>query len=79
MQINIEISTVLHDLIPFSGKNLSMDQWEVADGTQVQDILDTLCLMDVQIIPVLNASVACKKTVLKQGDTLRIFPLPTGG
>ena len=79
MQINIEISIVLHDLIPFSEKNLSMDQWEVADGSQVQDILDLLCLMDVQIMFVLNGGIACQKTVLKEGDTLRIFPLVTGG
>jgi molybdopterin converting factor small subunit len=42
-------------------------------------ILDLLNLTQVPTMLVLNKTVATEDTYLKEGDTLRIFPLVSGG
>ncbi|MBI4767707.1 MAG: MoaD/ThiS family protein [Deltaproteobacteria bacterium] len=79
MLIKIEISSALQPLIPVSGKNLSGDRWEVPEGTQTGILLDLLNLTQVPTMLVLNKTVASENTFLKEGDTLRIFPLVSGG
>jgi hypothetical protein len=79
MLIRIEISSVLHPLIPVSGKNFSGDQWDIPEGTHTDTILDLLSLTQVQTMLVLNKGLATEKTFLKEGDTLKIFPLVSGG
>jgi sulfur carrier protein ThiS len=79
MLIEIEISSALHDLIPVSGKNLVGDHWEVTAGTHPIDILNWLGLTGVPTILILNREVVTEKTILKEGDILRIFPLVSGG
>jgi len=79
MQIKIEISSALHSLIPLSGKNLSEDQWEVPEGSPARAVLDLLGLTQVQTMLILNKTAATENTFLKEGDTLKIFPLVSGG
>ena len=79
MLIKIEISSALQPLVPVSGKNLSGDQWEVPEGTHTGTILDLLSLTQVPTMLILNKTVATENTFLKEGDTLRIFPLVSGG
>jgi sulfur carrier protein ThiS len=79
MLIKIEISSVLQSLIPVSEKNLSGDQWELPEGTYTDTILDLLSLNQVPTMLILNKTVVTEKTCLKEGDTLRIFPLVSGG
>jgi sulfur carrier protein ThiS len=79
MLIKIEISSVLHSLIPASGKNLSGDQWEVPEGTYADDMLELLGLIQVPTMIILNQGMATEKTLLREGDRLRIFPLVSGG
>lgn len=79
MLIKIEISSVLQPLIPVSGKNLSEDQWEVSEGTPAGTILDLLGLTQVPTMLILNKTAATENTFLKEGDTLNIFPLVSGG
>lgn len=79
MLIKIEISSVLQPLIPVSGKNLSRDQWEVPEGTHTENILDLLSLTHIPTMLILNKGVVNEKAFLREGDTLRIFPLVSGG
>ncbi len=79
MLITIEISSVLHAMIPVSDRNLSGDQWDVPAGSHTGDILDLLSLTQVPNMLVLNNVVVTEKTFLKEGDMLRIFPLVSGG
>jgi sulfur carrier protein ThiS len=79
MLIKIEISSALQPLIPVTGKDLSGDQWEVPEGTHTGKILDLLGLTQVPNMLVLNKTVATENTSLKEGDSLRVFPLVSGG
>ena len=79
MLITIEISSALQPLIPVSGKNLSEDQWEVPEGASAGAVLDWLGLNQVPTMLILNKTAATENTSLKAGDTLKIFPLVSGG
>ena len=78
MLIEIEISSALHITIPVSGKNLT-DQWDVHEGTRVDEMLDMLSLTKIPTLLTLNGQVVNEDSILKEGDTLKIFPLIGGG
>ena len=78
MLIEIEISSALHITIPISGKNL-VDQWDVHEGARVDEMLDMLNLTQIPALLILNGHVVNEDSILKEGDTLKIFPLVSGG
>jgi len=79
MFIKIEISSTLQSLVAVSGKNLSGDQWEVSEGSPAGAVLDLLGLNQVPTMLIINKTAATENTFLKEGDTLKIFPLVSGG
>ena len=78
MLIQIEISSALQITIPISGKNL-IDEWDVCEGARVEEILEMLNLTQVQTLLTINGRVVNDESILKAGDTLKIFPLISGG
>lgn len=79
MLIEIEISSALHIMIPCSEKNLTGDQWDVCEGARVVGILDILSLSDVPTLLIVNGEVVREDRILKERDTLKIFPMVSGG
>ncbi len=79
MLIKIEISSALQSLVAAPGKNLSGDQWEVSEGSPAGVVLDLLGLSRVSTMLIINKTAATENTFLKEGDTLKIFPLVSGG
>jgi molybdopterin converting factor small subunit len=79
MRIRIEISSVLHPLIPVSENNLSDDQWEVPERAHTGTILTLLGLDQVPTMLIVNKTPVTGKTFLAEGDVVRIFPMVSGG
>jgi sulfur carrier protein ThiS len=79
MLIKIEISSALPITIPVSGKNLKRDHWDVDEDTRVEEILDTLNISEIPTLLIINGHVVSEDRILKEGDTLKIFPLVSGG
>jgi len=79
MLIEIEISSALPITLPVSGKNLTRDQWDVDEGTRIDEILNKLELTEIPTLLIINGHVVSEESVLKEGDTLKIFPLVSGG
>ena len=79
MLIEVEISSALLVTLPVSGKNLTQDQWDVDEGTRIDEILDKLSLTEVPTLLIINGHVVSEESVLQEGDTLKIFPLVSGG
>ena len=79
MMIEIHISSVLHEKIPDTGKNLSQDKWELAQGDDVQKVLQILKLDEIPTILMLNGRQADKNSILNDGDLLKIFAVLAGG
>lgn len=79
MLIKIEISSALPVTLPVSGKNLTRDQWDVDEGTRIDEILDKLDLTEIPTLLIINGHAVSEDRILKEGDTLKIFPLVSGG
>jgi len=79
MLIQIEISSALPITIPVSGKNLTRDQWDVDEDTRIDEMLDMLNLTKIPTLLILNGDVVNEDSILKEGDTLKIFPVVSGG
>jgi sulfur carrier protein ThiS len=79
MLIEIEISSALPVTLPVSGKNLTRDQWDVDEGTRIGEILDKLDLTEIPTLLIINGHAVSEDRILKEGDTLKIFPLVSGG
>ncbi len=79
MLIGIEISSALPITIPVSGKNLTRDQWDVDEGTRIDEILEKLNLTEIPTLLIIDGHVVSEDSILKEGDTLKVFPLVSGG
>ncbi len=79
MLIQIEISSALPLTIPVSGKNLTRDQWDVDEDTRIDEMLDILNLTNIPTLLILNGDVVSEDSILEEGDTLKIFPVVSGG
>jgi sulfur carrier protein ThiS len=79
MLIEIEISSALPITLPVSGKNLTRDQWDVDEGTRIDEILDKLNLTKIPTLLIIDGHAVSENSILKEGDTLKIFPLVSGG
>lgn len=79
MVIDLAISSVLHIMVPVSGKNLARDQWDVDEGTSIAGVLGLLDLTGVPTLLILNGQLVGDESILKEGDTLKVFPLVSGG
>jgi len=79
MVVEIEISSALHTMVPVSGKNLARDQWDIPGGSRVEEVLDMLSLTEVPTLLVLKGHVVTEERTLEDGDTLKIFPVISGG
>jgi sulfur carrier protein ThiS len=79
MLIEIEISSALPITLPVSGKNLTRGQWDVDEGTRIDEILEKLNLTEIPTLLIIDGHVVSEDSILKEGDTLKVFPLVSGG
>lgn len=79
MMIKMEISSILHEKIPNSRKNLARDHWDLPEGINVQLVLEMLNLTEVHTILVLNGRQGDRHSTLNEGDILKNFFAVTGG
>ena len=79
MEIEVEISSALHSMVSLEGKNLTRDRYDAPEGACIEDILDMLGLTEVPTLLVLKGFVVPEDSVLEEGDTLKIFPVISGG
>ncbi len=79
MQIELRITSILHNKVPSSEKNLAEDKWELSEGTRVTDMLKKLNLTNSPTILVINNRQVNKETILREGDVFRVFSAVSGG
>jgi molybdopterin converting factor small subunit len=81
MRIYVKIYATLRQYIANSAELMREEGWEVADGATVEEVMLTLRLpKSLRILALING-VHCKDraTSLKNGDTLLLYPLMSGG
>lgn len=79
MQIKVHISSALHSMVSLEGKNLLNDTYQMPDDATTEDVLALLDLTDVPTLLVVEGYVVNENTTLKESDTLKIFPVISGG
>jgi molybdopterin converting factor small subunit len=81
MKIYVKIYATLRQYISNSAELMREEGWEVADSSTVDEVMQTLRLPESLRILALINGVHCKDkaTPLKDGDTLLLYPLMSGG
>jgi len=79
MRVKVDISPVLHAMIPNNGNDLPEGAWDLAEGSDIDAVLKKLDFPRVPILLFLNGEVVDEDAVLKEGDKLKIFPMVQGG
>lgn len=79
MRVKVDISPVLRGLIPANRNDLPTGAWDLAEGSEIDAVLKELDFTLVPILLFLNGKVVDENAVLREGDTLKIFPMVQGG
>jgi molybdopterin converting factor small subunit len=81
MRIYVKIYAALRQYISNSAELMREEGWDVADGATVDEVMQTLKLPESLRTLALINGVHCKDktTPLKEGDTLLLYPLMSGG
>jgi sulfur carrier protein ThiS len=79
MRITVDISPVLHIMIPNIENDLPAGALDLAEGSGVGAVLKKLDFTLVPILLVLNGNLVDEDAVLREGDTLKILPMVNGG
>ncbi len=81
MKIRVQIYSYLRQYLPATGAHLPDEQWEVAAGTTIAEIVQTLNLPhNLKILTVVNDAVCHDRgRVLEEGDSLMLLPQVAGG
>ena len=79
MRITVDISPVLHIMMPNNGNELTAGAWDLAEGSGVDAVLKKLDFTLVPVLLVLNGNLVDEDAVLREGDTLKILPMVNGG
>ena len=79
MNIELHISTILHEKLPDLDKNPVADKWDLSNGTNIRNILEMLNLSEIPVILMLNGRQGSENDILREGDILKIFGVLAGG
>ena len=79
MNVDIALFANLSAYQPDGAGGRSPRPFELAPGTRISDVIDTLGLPDDPRIVFVNGKHATEDTVLCEGDRLAIFPPVAGG
>ena len=81
MKIRLQIYSHLRQYLPATDARFRDEQWEVAAGTTIAEIVQILNLpQNLKILTVLNdASCHDRGRVLQEGDSLALLPPMVGG
>jgi len=81
MKIRVRIYPHLRQYLPDAGARFRDEQWEVAEGVTIDEIVQTLNLPpNLKILTVVNdASCHDRQRVLQEGDSLVLCPIVAGG
>jgi hypothetical protein len=81
MKIFVKLYATLRQYVPDSAAITKSEGIDVAEGTTVGQVMGMLSLPDnLRVLSLLNG-VHCreKETILKEADTLLLYPLMSGG
>ena len=79
MLVNVEISPAVQGTIADSVTVPEENRWELPHGSCVNDVLAVLGISQLPILLVVNGKVVAEGRVLREGDTLNLFPMISGG
>ena len=81
MKIRLQIYSHLRQYLPATDARFRDEQWEVAAGTTIAEIVQTLNLpRNLKILTVVNDAVCHDRgRVLEKGDSLMLLPIVAGG
>ena len=81
MKIRVQIHSHLRQYLPATDARFRDEQWEVAAGTTIAEIVQTLNLPhNLKILTVVNDAVCHDRgRVLEEGDSLMLLPIMAGG
>ncbi len=81
MKIRVQIHSHLRQYLPAAGVPFRDEQWEVAAGTTVTQIVQTLNLpQNLKILTAVNDAFCHDRgRILQEGDSLMLLPLMAGG
>jgi sulfur carrier protein ThiS len=81
MKIRVQIYSHLRQYLPVTGARFRDEQWEVAAGSTIAEILQNLNLpQNLKIITAVNDAVCHDRgRVLQEGDSLTLLPPVAGG
>jgi sulfur carrier protein ThiS len=81
IEIQLKLWGRLKQYLSASRDLMEKEKWEIKEGTTIGDILKALNIPeDLGIVPIVNGSNCFdKERVLKDGDTIHLYPLISGG
>jgi molybdopterin converting factor small subunit len=80
MHISVHIYAYLRRYLPASERSTLKKEWDLPDRAPVKQVLERLKLPgEVRVTVLVNNSSVDKKTLLKEGDVVHIFPQMGGG
>ncbi len=81
MRVYVKIYASLRQYVPNSAELTRPEGWEVAQGASVDDVLKELQFPEsLKILALINgAHCTDRKAPLKEGDSLLLYPLMSGG
>jgi molybdopterin converting factor small subunit len=81
MKIYVKIYATLRQYVPNSAEIMRPEGWEVADGATVEEVMASLKFPEsLRTLALINGAHCKDKTAaLRDGDTLMLYPLMSGG
>ena len=81
MKIHIKLYATLRQYVPNAAEIARKEGWEVSEGTTARDLMKSVGFPDgLRVLTLVNGA-HCRDmaTVLKDGDTLLLYPMMSGG
>ncbi|MEW6664221.1 MAG: MoaD/ThiS family protein [Thermodesulfobacteriota bacterium] len=81
MKVYLKLYATLRQYVPNAAEIARKEGWEVSEGTTARDVLEMVDFPDgLKVLALVNGA-HCRDmaAVLKDGDTLLLYPMMSGG